>query len=123
MSSEISISPKTINVKFDYIDTNSIPEDFYINRVPEVIKVLPDGTVDIPKELTTKEKIPCGRYKHFKGGEYEVIDIAVHSETEEEMVVYKALYGDNQMFVRPATTPLPSISRKPRFTSYCLYIF
>lgn len=46
--------------------------------------------------------IPPGRYRHFKGGEYEVIAIARHSETEEAMVVYRALYGDCGVWVRPA---------------------
>ena len=46
--------------------------------------------------------IPPGRYRHFKGNEYEVIDIARHSETEEPMVVYRALYGEGGMWVRPA---------------------
>ena len=46
--------------------------------------------------------IPPGRYRHFKGGEYEVIAIARHSETEEAMVVYRALYGDHGLWVRPA---------------------
>lgn len=42
-----------------------------------------------------------GRYRHFKGGEYEVIDLARHSETEEWMVVYRPLYGDQALWVRP----------------------
>ena len=48
------------------------------------------------------QAIPLGRYRHFKGNEYEVIGIARHSETEEAMVVYKALYGDGGIWVRPA---------------------
>ncbi len=46
--------------------------------------------------------ITPGRYRHFKGNEYEVIGIARHSETTEPMVVYKALYGDGGIWVRPA---------------------
>ncbi|MBR1457583.1 MAG: DUF1653 domain-containing protein [Oscillospiraceae bacterium] len=43
-----------------------------------------------------------GRYRHFKGGEYELLYLARHSETEEEMVVYRALYGERGIWVRPA---------------------
>ncbi len=46
--------------------------------------------------------IKPGRYRHFKGNEYEVVGVAKHSETLEEMVVYKALYAKNQIWVRPA---------------------
>lgn len=52
----------------------------------------------------TKEKeceIPAGKYRHFKGGEYEVLCTARHSETLESVVVYKALYGDGKVWVRP----------------------
>ena len=47
--------------------------------------------------------IEPGRYRHFKGKEYEVLCVARHSETLEEMVVYRALYGDFGVWVRPAS--------------------
>lgn len=50
-----------------------------------------------------KDAILPGRYRHFKGNEYEVIDIARHSETEEPMVVYRTLYGEGGIWVRPAS--------------------
>lgn len=42
-----------------------------------------------------------GRYRHYKGSDYQVIDLARHSETEEWLVVYRCLYGDNSLWVRP----------------------
>lgn len=45
--------------------------------------------------------LKAGIYAHYKGNEYEVIDIAAHSETEEKMVVYRALYGECGLWVRP----------------------
>jgi len=50
-----------------------------------------------------KEKIQPGKYRHFKGKDYEVIGTAIHSETQELMVVYRALYGDYGLWVRPAS--------------------
>ena len=49
------------------------------------------------------ESIKPGRYRHFKGKDYEVLGIARHSETEEELVVYRALYGDFSLWVRPVS--------------------
>lgn len=45
--------------------------------------------------------IKLGKYQHYKGGEYEVLGVARHSESLEELVVYKALYGENETWVRP----------------------
>ena len=47
--------------------------------------------------------ITPGKYRHYKGNEYEVIGVAKHSETLEEMVVYRALYGDGGLWVRPSS--------------------
>ncbi len=48
-------------------------------------------------------EIKPGKYRHFKGNDYEVIGIAHHSETMEELVVYRALYGEHGLWVRPAS--------------------
>ena len=47
-------------------------------------------------------EIKTGKYRHFKGNMYEVVGVAKHSETLEEMVVYRALYGEGGLWVRPA---------------------
>ena len=64
-------------------------------------------------------EIQPGRYRHFKGGEYEVIGVARHSETMEELVVYRALYGERGLWVRPAAMWSEHVERDgysgPRF--------
>lgn len=52
--------------------------------------------------MEKKYNIQPGIYRHYKGNRYEVLGTAFHSETLEEMVVYKALYGDADIWVRPA---------------------
>ena len=47
--------------------------------------------------------VKLGKYRHFKGGMYEVIAVANHSETLEKLVVYRALYGEGEIWVRPLT--------------------
>ncbi|PCJ22469.1 MAG: hypothetical protein COA96_14405 [SAR86 cluster bacterium] len=52
-----------------------------------------------------------GKYRHFKGNEYEVIDIVHHSETQEPLVLYRALYGEQGLWVRPLTMFFETIAR------------
>lgn len=65
------------------------------------------------------EEIRPGRYRHFKGKEYRVLCLARHSETEEWMVVYQALYGEGGIWVRPAAMWNEIVEREgkcfPRF--------
>ena len=49
------------------------------------------------------DTVKPGIYQHFKGNKYEVLFTAKHTETEEEMVVYRALYGDYGLWVRPVS--------------------
>ena len=67
-----------------------------------------------------QESIRPGRYRHFKGNEYEVLYLATHSETREPMVVYRALYGERGVWVRPASMWNETVTRdgvtSPRFT-------
>ncbi len=64
-------------------------------------------------------EIKPGKYRHFKGNEYEVIGVAKHSETLEPMVVYRALYGEKGLWVRPAAmfteTVIADGIEQPRF--------
>ena len=64
--------------------------------------------------------IKPGKYRHFKGNLYEVIGIASHSETMEPMVVYRALYGEGGLWVRPAAMWTEVVDKEsyhgPRFT-------
>ncbi|MBM4132697.1 MAG: DUF1653 domain-containing protein [Nitrospira sp.] len=63
--------------------------------------------------------IPPGRYRHYKGQDYEVLGSATHSETEEEFGVYRALYGERGLWVRPKAMFVEEIvvdgRRVPRF--------
>lgn len=66
--------------------------------------VIPEKATIATKTETVEIKpldVKLGKYRHFKGNEYEVIGIANHSETNEKMVVYKALYNDCELWVRP----------------------
>ncbi|HJN84818.1 MAG TPA: DUF1653 domain-containing protein [Patescibacteria group bacterium] len=45
--------------------------------------------------------LKLGKYKHYKGGEYEIVTLGKDEETHEDLVVYRALYGENQVWVRP----------------------
>ena len=56
-------------------------------------------------------EIKLGKYRHFKGNEYEVLFVGKHSETLEELVVYRALYGEKQVWVRPASMWNETIER------------
>ena len=54
------------------------------------------------QDLPPLQETPIGLYRHYKGGQYEVIGTARHSETLEPMTIYRALYGAHGLWVRPA---------------------
>ena len=67
------------------------------------------------------ESIKPGRYRHFKGKEYEVLGVARHSETQEEMVVYRALYGDFGLWVRPVSMWNETVERDGK--TFCRFTY
>lgn len=66
-----------------------------------------------------KNKIKLGKYRHYKGKDYQVLGVAKHSETGEELVVYKKLYDDYSMWVRPLKMFIENVEidgkKMPRF--------
>jgi hypothetical protein len=60
--------------------------------------------------MSNEALVPLGRYRHYKGNFYEVLGVARHSETEEELVVYRALYGEGGLWVRPKAMFLEEVA-------------
>jgi hypothetical protein len=89
----------TLNINFDEeVTVTEIP----VTEKPEKPEK-PEKTEKAEnevKELTPQEITP-GRYRHFKGNEYEVYGFAKDSETGEKMVIYQAMYGEQEVWVRP----------------------
>ena len=71
-------------------------------------------------ELPPLPPAPPGRYRHYKGGEYEVVGVARHSETLEPLVVYRPLYNASGLWVRPHAMFFEQVEvagkRQPRFS-------
>ena len=65
-----------------------------------------------------QEKLSLGRWRHFKGGEYQVYGVAIHSETEEEYVVYRPLYGEGKLWIRPLSMWLEDVERETDSVDY-----
>ena len=70
-------------------------------------------------ELSPLPDTPLGLYRHYKGGEYEVLGVARHSETQEPLVVYRPLYNATAWWVRPHAMFFGAVEvdgeRRPRF--------
>lgn len=69
--------------------------------------------------MASNSIVTPGIYRHYKGQDYQVLDVARHSETQEYLVVYRCLYGDYSLWVRPLTMFIETIELKgkvmPRF--------
>ncbi|MEG1385056.1 MAG: DUF1653 domain-containing protein [Oscillospiraceae bacterium] len=78
--------------------------------------------MDKSELMEYKDKIPKGIYGHFKGKLYEVLGFACHSETLEPMVVYRALYGERGIWVRPASMWLEAVEHNGKAVARFTYV-
>ena len=74
------------------------------------------------REVNRRQNIKPGKYRHFKGNEYEVIGVGKHSETLEEYVLYRALYGEGGLWVRPASMWNETVERDGKIYKRFEYI-
>jgi len=101
------------NDAWGWYDINNLPEPFF-EMAKIQVKAFQTNQIyfDVPV-------IQPGVYEHYKGQRYEVVDIAKHSETREELVVYKQLYGDGVLWIQPLKMFLEKVEhnnqRVPRF--------
>ena len=107
------LSGKSYKVNGNYVDID-IPAHssrvLVTSDTPEVLEDDEQDTANSPEQpaaVKTEHKIPewgtLGRHRHFKGGEYEVIALAKQSETMQDLVIYRELFGENKVWARPAT--------------------
>ncbi len=80
------------------------------HHAPDATRIGPAST-PTQRGDTWMKPIP-GIYRHYKGQDYEVLDVAQHSETEEEFVVYRALYGERGLWVRPLSLFQAPVARE-----------
>ncbi len=69
-----------------------------------------------------KPSLKIGKYRHFKGNKYQVIDLVKHSETEEWLVLYKPLYGDRSLWVRPFALFSEKVHRQGEWVKRFQYV-
>ena len=97
---EIIVEPKSSMIliendgsyRIDFDDTES---------VEPIVKEIKEASPAPAEKILEPEEIVLGKYRHFKGNEYEVVGFAKDSETTEKMVIYRALYGEKELWVRP----------------------
>ena len=95
----VNVGRVRLYVPYDRLDFASALYDAYFNGTPE--------EPPKPRELLLHHV-----YRHFKGGLYLVEDVAKHSETQEEYVVYRKLYGDRSLWIRPKEMFLSQVDRE-----------
>ena len=136
----IDMFPRLAELRADH-DIKQVELAAYLNITQATYSDYENGKINIPVESLAKladyyhvsldylvgrepaggrgAPVKPGRYRHFKGGEYQVLGLARHSETGEEYVVYQALYGERGYWVRPASMWLETVTRdgqtRPRF--------
>ena len=100
-----------------FLSPEKMPEDLFASLAALLLDLCREGG-GWKLTLSSPAAMP-GRYRHFKGGEYECLGIALHSETLQPMVTYRALYGSGGLWVRPAAMWTEQVERDgycgPRF--------
>lgn len=76
--------------------------------------------MELPPWSEGAQALKTGRYRHYKGGEYEVLGVARHEEALEELVIYQALYGERELWARPLSKFIETVEfegqKVPRFS-------
>lgn len=94
---------KPYSARILVVNDGSFKVDFSDNSTVEITKPV-ENTESTDAQVEKQHfytEVKPGKYRHFNGNEYEVIGTALHSETGEKLVVYKALYNDGGLWVRP----------------------